>query len=80
MFCHIAQNWRGRPLTGRAAVVELIAATTTKTGLTIQSALDLKTYKKGIRVSNAEMKRLNIRADTLRPKWNHTVTPRIPET
>ena len=79
MFCHITQNWRGRPLTDRAAVVELIAATTTKTGLTIQSALDLKTYKKGIKVSNAEMKRLNIKADELHPKWNYTISPRISE-
>ena len=80
MFCHITQNWRGRPLTDRATVVELIASTTTKTGLTIQSALDLKTYKKGIKVSNAEMKRLNIKADALHPKWNYTISPRIPET
>ena len=54
MFCHITQNWRSRPLTDRAAVVELIAATTTKTGLKIESALDTRTYEKGIKVSKAE--------------------------
>ena len=47
LFCHITQTWRGRPLTDRMAVVELIAATTTKTGLTVESALDTRTYVKG---------------------------------
>jgi Rhodopirellula transposase DDE domain len=76
MFCHITQNWRGRPLTDRAAVVELIAATTTKTGLTIESALDTRTYEKGIKVSRAEMNRLDIQGDTFHPEWNYTITPR----
>ena len=76
MFCHITQNWRSRPLTDRAAVVELIAATTTKTGLRIESALDTRTYEKGIKVSDAEMKRLDIRGDTFHPEWNYKITPR----
>jgi len=76
MFCHITQNWRSRPLTDRAAVVELIAATTTKTGLKIESALDTRTYEKGIKVSKAEMNRLDIRGDEFHPEWNYTVTPR----
>jgi hypothetical protein len=80
MFCHITQNWRSRPLTDRAAVVELIAATTTKTGLKIESALDTRTYKKGIKVSNAEMNRLDIRGDTFHPEWNYTITPRTAKT
>ncbi|MCJ7753846.1 MAG: ISAzo13 family transposase [Thermoanaerobaculales bacterium] len=76
MFCHITQNWRSRPLTDRAAIVELIAATTTKTGLKIESALDTRTYEKGIKVSDAEMKRLDIRGDTFHPEWNYKITPR----
>ena len=55
MFCHITQNWRGRPLTDRLAIVELIGATTTKTGLKVECALDTRTYQKGIKVSDAEM-------------------------
>jgi Rhodopirellula transposase DDE domain len=51
--CHITQNWRGRPLTNRLAVVELIAATTTKTGLKVESALDTRSYEKGIKISKA---------------------------
>ena len=49
LFCHITQNWRGRPLTDHMAVVELIAATTTKAGLKIESALDARTSKKASR-------------------------------
>jgi hypothetical protein len=76
MFCHITQNWRSRPLTDRAAVVELIAATTTKSGLKIESALDTRSYEKGIKVSKAEMNRLDIRGDTFHPEWNYTIIPR----
>ena len=76
MFCHITQNWRGRPLTDRLAVVELIGATTTKTGLKVDCALDTSTYQKGIKVSNAEMKALNITGDRFHPEWNHKITPR----
>jgi hypothetical protein len=67
MFCHITQNWRARPLTDRLAVVELIAATTTKTGLKVESALDTATYEKGIKVSDAEMKTLDIEGDAFHP-------------
>jgi hypothetical protein len=67
LFCPITQNWRGRPLTDRLAVVELIGATTTKTGLKVECALDTRTYKKGIKVSKAEMKGLDIVGDAFHP-------------
>jgi hypothetical protein len=76
LFCHITQNWRGRPLTSRLAVVELIAATTTKTGLKVRCELDTKTYAKGIKVSDAEMATLNIIGDAFHPEWNYTIAPR----
>ena len=63
MFCHITQNWRGRPLTDRLAIVELIGATTTKTGLKVECLLDTRTYEKGIKISDAEMEMLNIAGD-----------------
>ena len=78
LFCHITQNWRGRPLTNRLAVVELIGATTTKTGLKVESALDTRSYQKGIRVSKAEMKCLDITGDQFHPEWNYTIRPRQP--
>ena len=76
MFCHITQNWRGRPLTDRLAIVELIAATTTKTGLKVECALDTRSYEKGIKVSDTEMDRLNIEGDDFHPKWNYIIKPR----
>src|SRR6266481_3386483 len=79
LFCRITQNWRGRPLADHAAIVELIAATTTKTGLKVESALDTRIYEKGIKVSNAEMKCLDIRGDTFHPEWNYAIIPRIPK-
>jgi hypothetical protein len=63
-------------LTDRLAVVELIGATTTKTGLKVDCALDTRTYEKGIKVSNAEMKALNITGDRFHPEWNYKITPR----
>ena len=76
LFCHITQNWRGRPLTDRLAVVELIGATTTTTGLKVESVLDTSHYQKGIKVSDAEMARINIRGDKFHPEWNYTIRPR----
>ena len=76
LFCHITQNWRGRPLISRIAVVELIGATTTKSGLKVESALDTRTYQKGIKVSKAEMARLDITGDPFHPEWNYTIRPR----
>jgi hypothetical protein len=77
MFCHITQNWRGRPLTDRLAIVELIGATTTKAGLKVECALDTRTYEKGIKVSDAEMEMLNIAGDVFHPEWNYTIKPRL---
>ena len=76
MFCHITQTWRGKPLTSRLVVVELIAATTTKAGLKVQCELDTRVYPKGIKVSDAEMDTLNIKGDPFHPEWNYTITPR----
>jgi hypothetical protein len=78
LFCRITQNWRGRPLTDRLAVVELIGATTTTTGLKVECALDTRTYEKGVKVSDAEMANLNITGDAFHPDWNYTVNPRQP--
>jgi DNA-binding transcriptional ArsR family regulator len=76
MFCQISQNWRARPLTSRLAVVDLIAATTTTTGLKIACELDTNHYEKGIKIKNAEMRTLAITGDNFHPEWNYTVSPR----
>jgi hypothetical protein len=79
LFCHITQTWRGKPLTSRLAVVELIGATTTKTGLQVCCELDTNTYAKGIKVTDAEMASLNIKGDAFHPEWNYTIEPRSPK-
>jgi hypothetical protein len=70
------QNWRGRPLTSRLAVVELIAATTTTTGLTVACEVDPTEYQKGIKVTGEEMDSLSITRDDFHPEWNYTISPR----
>jgi hypothetical protein len=76
MFCHITQNWRGKPLTSRMAVVELIGATTTKTGLTVRSELDERLYEKGLKVTDEEMAELNVVRNDFHPEWNYSILPR----
>ena len=76
LFCHITQNWRAKPLMDRISIVELIGATTAKTGLKVECMLDERTYEKGIKVSDAEMAALDIERDTFHPAWNYTIKPR----
>ncbi len=76
MFCHITQNWRGRPLRSRAIVVNLIGHTTTKAGLRIQAELDASNYRKGIKVSDEELAAINLERDSFHGEWNYTITPR----
>lgn len=76
LFCHITQNWRGRPLTDHLTVVELIGATTTKTGLTVQCAIDDNLYQRGVKITKADMAGLNISGDAFHPEWNYTIRPR----
>ena len=73
------QTWRGKPLVSRLAVVNLIAATTTRTGLTVRCELDENIYPKAIRVSDQEMATLNIATNTWHPEWNYTISPRSSE-
>jgi hypothetical protein len=76
LFCHITRNWQARPLTSRLAVVELIAATSTKTGLTVACELDDRLYAAGIKVPDADMDALNIVRADFHPEWNYTIAPR----
>ena len=76
MFCHITQNWRAMPLISLLVAIELIANTTTKTGLTIRCELDRNLYPKGIKVSDEELATLNIKRDKFHPEWNYAIAPR----
>lgn len=73
LFSHISRNWRGQVLESLDVVVNLIAATTTRTGLAVQAELDPKTYEKGIKVSDDEMKSLPIVRHDFHGNWNYTV-------
>ena len=76
MFCHITENWRGRPLISHEVIVNLIGHTTTNTGLTIQAELDKNPYPTGIKVSNEDMKRLNLSPAKFHGKdWNYAIKP-----
>ena len=77
MFSQISKNWRGRPLESLMVIVNLIAATTTKNGLTIQCQLDLNQYPKDIRISDDELASINIIGDDFHPNWNYAISPQL---
>src|SRR5438067_3081571 len=75
LFSFISQNWRAQPLVSYRVIVELISATTTKTGLTVRCELDTDLYPSGIVVSDAEIAALNIKRAEFRGEWNYTISP-----
>lgn len=76
LFSFISQNWRGKPLTNYEVIIKLIAATTTTTGLTVQSYLDTNTYPSGLKVSDEDMATISIQRDDFHGEWNYTILPR----
>jgi hypothetical protein len=76
MFSFISLNWKGRPLVSYETVVNLIGATRTKTGLRIKAALDTRQYQAGVKISDEEMERINLRPHSTNPFWNYTISPR----
>ena len=78
LFSYISMNWRGTPLTSLAAIVSLIAATTTRTGLRVRAEIDKGRYPKGVKVSEAEMLTLNLQRHDTYGDWNYTIRPRKP--
>ena len=76
LFCHITQNWRGKPLRTFEAIVELIANTHTDAGLRVKAKLDKRAYRKGVVVTNAEMKAMSLHRDDFMGDWNYELHPR----
>jgi hypothetical protein len=76
LFSFITQNWRGRPLVSYQTIVQLIAATTTTTGLKVHSELDTNTYPAGIKITDEQMSRLNLQRHDFHGEWNYTIRPR----
>jgi hypothetical protein len=75
LFSFITQNWRGRPLTSCQAIVNLIASTTTRTGLIVRAALDTQQYDTAVKVSDDELARLLLTPDHFHGDWNYTISP-----
>jgi len=75
LFCHITENWRGRPLISRETVVELIGHTTTRQGLQIRAELDTHLYPTGIEVSEAELAAVRLERADFHGEWNYTIRP-----
>jgi hypothetical protein len=75
LFSHITMNWRGRPLTSHDVVINSIAATTTRTGLTVRARLDDGTYPTGVKVGNAQMAALPVSRHRFHGDWNYTLHP-----
>ena len=76
LFCHITQNWRGKPLRTFEAVVELIGHTRTSAGLRVKAKLDTASYPAGVVLSNAQMKALALHNHPFRGEWNYELHPR----
>jgi hypothetical protein len=73
MFSYITMNWRGRPLTSIRTVIELISATATSTGLTIQAAHDTGWYPKGVKITDTQLAALPLHRHTWHGDWNYTL-------
>jgi len=76
LFSFITQNWRGRPLVSHQAIVNLIASTTTRTGLVVKAALDTQRYETAIEVGDEELARLRLTPLPFHGEWNYTLLPR----
>ena len=78
LFAFITKNWRGKPLVSHEVIVNLIADTTTSTGLKVRCQLDTSAYPKGTKISDKELATINISKDNFHGEWNYTITPRSP--
>jgi hypothetical protein len=75
LFCSITKNLRGRPLTTYEVIVNLIASTTTKTGLLVRAAIDSNAYDSGVTVSEEQLASLRITGAKFHGEWNYTIKP-----
>jgi hypothetical protein len=77
MFSFMSLNWRGRPLESIELIINLIAGTTTNTGLQLYAQLDDRNYERGIEVTDAQLATVKITRDHFHGDWNYTITPSV---
>jgi predicted ArsR family transcriptional regulator len=75
MFSFVSLNWRGKPLESLEVIINLIAATTTSTGLKLYAQLDQRAYERGIEITDEQLASVNITRHTFHGDWNYTITP-----
>ena len=75
LFSYIAMNWRGKPLVSLATVVNLIGATTTRSGLRVRSEIDTRSYPQWVKVIDEQMQRINLSRHAFHGDWNYTIEP-----
>jgi hypothetical protein len=75
MFSFISLNWKGQPLVSYETVVNLIGSTRTQTGLRVKATLDSREYEVGVKITDQDMDRLNLRLHRTHPQWNYTIAP-----
>jgi len=75
MFSFISQNWRGKPLTSLAVIVNLIAATRTRTGLRVRCEIDPGRYPKGEKITDKQFATINLKRDKFHGEWNYIIRP-----
>ena len=76
LFSHISMNWRGRPLTSQEVVVDLIRATTTRSGLRVHAELDSRQYETNVQVPDDELARVPLKPHRFHGEWNYSIAPR----
>ncbi len=77
LFSQISLNWVGKPLRSLETMLTYLRGTTTSTGLTVRAALLEGIYEKGQKVSDAQMKQLNIEHHSVCGQWNYTIRPHV---
>ena len=78
LFSFISQNWRGKPLVSHQVIVDLIAATRTKTGLKVRAQIDSNLYPSGLKVSDKQVAALHMERDAFHGEWNYRILQRAP--
>jgi transposase len=80
LFCHITQNWRGKPLNSFETIVDLIGHTRTAAGLRVKAKIDKRNYPKGVQITKEQMESLSLHRHTFQGDWNYELRPRIDST